>query len=55
MKHFKRFCLNSDLNWLHIFIVILSIFILGVQLGIKQGRIIEKEEMMYHYDYCISN
>lgn len=42
-------------TYLHIFIIALTIFILGVQLGIKQGRTLEREDILNNYDYCISD
>ncbi len=47
--------LNSDSQWLHIIIICLSIFILGVQLGIRHGRNLEREDIQTYYGYEITN
>ena len=39
---------------LHIFIVALAIFILGVQLGIKHGRELQLEDLKVKYGYDFS-
>ncbi len=39
----------------YIFIICLSIFILGVQLGIKHGRALEREDIQNYYGYEITN
>lgn len=36
---------------LYVFLISLSIFILGVQIGIKQGRTLQLEEIRIEYDY----
>lgn len=36
---------------LYIFLITLAIFILGVQIGIKQGRSLQLEEIRIEYDY----
>ena len=49
-------CCNSDYNnWLHIFIIALAIFILGVQVGIKQGRTLQIQDLELDYGIKISN
>ena len=40
---------------LHIFIIALAIFILGVQIGIKQGRILQLEDISIKYGYNFSD
>ena len=40
---------------LHIFIVALAIFILGVQIGIKHGRELQLEDMRIKYGYDFSD
>ena len=40
---------------LHIFIVALAIFILGVQLGIKHGRELQLEDLKVRYGYEFSD
>lgn len=40
---------------LHIFIVALAIFILGVQLGIKHGRELQLEDLKVKYGYDFSD
>ena len=40
---------------LHIFIVALAIFILGVQLGIKHGRELQLEDLKVKYVYDFSD
>lgn len=40
---------------LHIFIVALAIFILGVQLGIKHGRELQLEDLKVRYGYNFSD
>lgn len=40
---------------LHIFIVALAIFILGVQLGIKHGRELQLEDLKVRYGYELSD
>ena len=40
---------------LHIFIVALAIFILGVQLGIKHGRELQLEDLKVKYGYEFSD
>lgn len=47
--------LDSDPKLLYAFIICLSIFILGVQLGIKHGRDLEREDMKTYYGYEITN
>lgn len=42
-------------TYLHIFIIALAIFILGVQIGIKHGRELQIEDYKIDYDYCISD
>lgn len=53
MKYGKE--IYTDVNWLHIIIICLSIFILGVQLGIKHGRDLEREDMRFNYGYEFTN
>ena len=45
----------TNVNWLHIIIICLSIFILGVQLGIKHGRTLQLEDMGLKYGYEFTN
>lgn len=40
----KKFQPDTSL-WLHIFLIALAIFILGVQIGIKHGRELQLEDM----------
>ncbi len=40
---------------LHIFIIALAIFILGVQLGIKHGRELQLEDLKVRYGYELSD
>lgn len=40
---------------LHIFIIALAIFILGVQLGIKHGRELQLEDLKVRYGYEFSD
>ncbi len=40
---------------LHIFIIALAIFILGVQLGIKHGRELQLEDLKVRYGYDFSD
>ena len=47
--------LDSDPKFLYAFIICLSIFILGVQLGIKHGRNLEREDIQTYYGYEITN
>ena len=39
----------------YIIIIALAIFIFGVQLGIKQGRTLQLEEIRIEYDYNFPN
>lgn len=45
----------SDPEFLYVFIIFLSIFILGVQLGIKHGRNLEREDIKTYYGIEITN
>lgn len=47
-------CENFD-HWLHIFIIALTIFILGVQVGIKQGRNLQLQDLEEDYGITITN
>lgn len=47
--------LNFDTIWFYTLIICLSIFILGVQLGIKHGRNLEREDIQTYYGYEITN
>lgn len=38
-------------QWLHIFLIALAIFILGVQVGIKHGRELQLEDIYIEYGY----
>lgn len=40
---------------LHILIIVLAIFILGVQLGIKHGRQLQTEDLSIKYGYSFTN
>lgn len=40
---------------LHIFIITLAIFILGVQIGIKHGRELQLEDLNIKYGYDFSD
>ena len=55
----KRFILvkffDSDPKILQVLIICLSIFILGVQLGIKHGRDLEREDIQTYYGYEITD
>lgn len=46
--------LNCD-SMLFIFTIALSIFILGVQIGIKHGRDLQLEDMRIKYGYSFSD
>jgi len=39
----------------YIFLIALAIFILGVQIGIKQGRALQLEEMRIEYDFSYTD
>ncbi|CDC21765.1 unknown [Clostridium sp. CAG:306] len=39
----------------HIFLIALAIFILGVQLGIKHGRELQKQDFEEQYCYSITD
>ena len=39
----------------YVFLIALSIFILGVQIGIKHGRDLQKEDICIEYGYCLPN
>ena len=55
---YKRMRFNvfdSDPKCLYAFIICLSIFILGVQIGIKHGRDLEREDIKTYYGYEITN
>lgn len=45
----------DTLLWLHIFLIALAIFILGVQIGIKHGRELQLEDMRIKYGYDFSD
>ena len=46
---------QPDPHFLYVFLIILAIFIFGVQIGIKQGRNLEIEDLRIKYDYLCSN
>lgn len=50
----KEFRPDND-RVLLILIFALAIFILGVQLGIKHGRELQKEDICVEYGYCLPN
>ena len=55
----KKFQPDTSL-WLHIFLIALAIFILGVQIlgvqiGIKHGRELQLEDMRIKYGYDFSD
>lgn len=54
MQTGKKFRPDHD-KLLLTFIFALAIFILGVQIGIKQGRELQKEDICIDYDYCLPN
>ena len=39
----------------YVFLIALAIFILGVQIGIKHGRDLQKEDICIEYGYCLPN
>lgn len=45
MKHIGKPFQPGASVWLHIFLIALAIFILGVQVGIKHGRTLEREDI----------
>ena len=54
MKNNNGKLFRSD-TLLHIFIIALAIFILGVQIGIKHGRELQLEDMRIKYGYDFSD
>lgn len=46
---------RPDNHILHIFIIALAIFILGVQIGIKHGRELQLEDIRIEYGYSFPN
>ena len=50
----KKFQPDTSLC-LHIFLIALAIFILGVQIGIKHGRELQLEDMRIKYGYDFSD
>lgn len=54
MHEGKKFRPDTSL-WLNIFLIALAIFILGVQIGIKQGRELQLEDMSIKYGYEFSD
>ena len=54
MHEGKKFRPDTSL-WLHIFLIALAIFILGVQIGIKHGRELQLEDMRIKYGYDFSD
>lgn len=51
----KGFGFRPDNHILHIFIIALAIFILGVQIGIKHGRELQLEDIRIEYGYSFPN
>jgi len=45
------FKFRPEEKYLYIFLIALLIFILGVQLGIKQGRALELDDLRIKYGY----
>lgn len=55
MKRTGKLFRPGDTSWLHIFIIALAIFILGVQIGIKTGRALQLEDLRLKYDYSYTD
>lgn len=51
----EAFRFRPDNHILHIFIIALAIFILGVQIGIKHGRELQLEDIKIEYGYSFPN
>ena len=51
----EAFSFRPDNHILHIFIIALAIFILGVQIGIKHGRELQLEDIRIEYGYSFPN
>ena len=54
MKHNNGKLFRPD-TLLHIFLIALAIFILGVQVGIKHGRELQKQDWEIEYGYNFSD
>lgn len=54
MKHNNGKLFRPD-TLLHIFLIALAIFILGVQVGIKHGRELQKQDWEIEYVYNFSD
>lgn len=56
MKEYRTigsFLFRPGDHWFYIFLIVLAIFILGVQVGIKHGRELEREDIFaigQHYE-----
>jgi len=55
MRNADKFLKFRPETLLHIFIISLAIFILGVQVGIKHGRDLQLEDIRIEYGYDFSN
>lgn len=55
MRYTGKFLKFRPETLLHIFIIALAIFILGVQVGIKHGRELQIEDLKIEYGYYISD
>ena len=54
-KYDRKFFKFRPETLLHIFIIALAIFILGVQIGIKHGRELQIEDFKIEYGYIFSD
>lgn len=50
-KRIDKFLFQKNYTRFYVFLIALAIFLLGVQIGIKQGRISQLEDMRIKYGY----
>lgn len=55
MKHVGKLYFRPGELMYYIFIICLAIFILGVQVGIKKGRYLQKQDLEIEYGIIISD
>jgi len=44
-----------DEKYFYVFLIALAIFIAGIQIGIKHGRVLELDDLRIKYGYYLSN
>ena len=54
-RYIGKFLFRPDSTALYIFLIALAIFILGVQVGIKHGRDLQKQDWEIEYGYNFSD